>query len=309
MQDKLKYAVAVIYIISAILFGCSNKRDIKPDLPDTLKQDVKSDRGNIEEELNGYDYNTVIDKYNSILPEGFILIRFRYFVIFSDLDEKLTYSLVENDIRNTIECMKNNYTKSIPDKVTPIIIFNDYEKYKKFVLENYDIPEHDISPYGFYKISKNVIIIRYVSWKGSLMHEVTHRFLRSDFPNIPSWFDEGFAALHEKSSFKNGVLKGEFSWRIISIRRALDDDKYTGLKTLMESNDDELYGKRSSFYYAQARYLLMYIQEKGLLKDYYNLFKTNFHKDESGITQLEKVLKKPLEEIDGEFLKYLETFK
>jgi len=204
--------------------------------------------------------------------------------------------------------MKNNYSQTLPGEVTSIIIFNDFDKYKKFVLANYDIPEHDISPYGFYKISKNVIVIRYVSWKGSLMHELTHRFLRSDFPDIPSWFDEGFAALHEKSSFKNGVLKGEFSWRIISIRRAFDENKYTGLKTLMETNDDELYGKRSTFYYAQARYLLMYLQEKDLLKDYYNLFKSTYHKDETGITQLEKILKKPIDEIDEDLEAYLKSF-
>ncbi len=304
----LKYLILILFLFPFLLNACTYKKDVKPDIVDTLKKDVKSDMGNIEEELKGYNYNAVIDKFLPILPDGFSVIKFKYFVIFSDLGENLTYSLVDNDIRNTIECMKNNYSETLPGELTPIIIFKDFDRYKQFVLSNYDIPENDVSPYGFYKISKNVIVIRYVSWKGSLMHEITHRFLRSDFPDIPSWFDEGFAAFHEKSSFKNGVLQGEFSWRIISIRRAFDENKYTGLKTLMGTNDEELYGKRSTFYYAQARYLLMYLQERGLLDDYYTLFKSTYHKDETGITQLEKTLKKPLDEIDEDLEAYLKSF-
>jgi len=306
----LKYILMIIYIFFAILLGCSNKTDVKPDIvyTDTIKQDTRSILEDLEVAYNNYNYNEVIQSRLGKLPDGFSVIKYKYFVVFSDLDEKLTYQLITNDINNTIEAMKNNYAETLPDNITPIILFQDYERYKNYVLANYDIPEHDISPYGFYKISKNVIVIRYVSWKGSIMHEITHRFLRSDFPDIPSWFDEGFAALHEKSTYKNGGLKGEFSWRIISIRRAFDENKYTGLKTLMETNDEELYGPRSTFYYAQARYLLMHLQEKGLLKDYYVLFKSTYKKDETGITQLEKVLKKPLKEIDDDLLDYLKSF-
>jgi hypothetical protein len=70
----------------------------------------------------------------------------------------------------------NYYVDKIPENITPIIFFEDYQRYKQYVLSNYNIPEHDLSPYGFYKISKNVIIIKYVSWKGSTAHEITHRF-------------------------------------------------------------------------------------------------------------------------------------
>jgi hypothetical protein len=290
--------------------GCSRKSDIKPDKTeaDTLKQDTRSILEDVEVEYNDYNYNDVIEHHLPNLPEGFSVIKYKYFVVFSDLDEKLTYQLITSDINYTIEAMKDNYVQTLPDNITPLILFKDYDRYRNYVLANYDIPEHDLSPYGFYKISKNVIVIRYVSWKGSIMHEVTHRFLRSDFPDVPSWFDEGFAALHEKSAYKKGELKGEFSWRIIAIRRALDGNKYTGLRKLMETNDDELYGARSTFYYAQARYLLMYVQEKGKLKDYYKSFKNTYEKDGTGITQMEKILKKPLKEIDEEFLEYLEDF-
>ena len=126
---------------------------------------------------------------------------------------------------------------------------------------------------------------------------------------MPSWFNEGIASLNEKSSFKNDELTGQFSWRIISLRNALSNNSYTGLRQLMESNDDELYGKRSSFYYAQARYLLMNLQKKGLLYDYYKSFRDTYAKDNTGISQIEAVWGKNLDEIDNEYLQYIRSFE
>jgi len=299
------------FILFFAFTSCSPRKDVKQDFADidTVNQIEKSPLSHLDEILPGYNYNEVIEKYQNTLPSGFSITRYKYFVIFSDLDESQTYTLIENDVKNTSTAMTGNYAEKVPDIVTPIILFKEYDSYKDFALINYDIPEHDLSPYGFYKISKNVIVVRYVSWKGSILHEVTHRFLRSDFPDIPSWFDEGFAALNEKSTFINGNLSGDFSWRIISIRRAFENNTYTGLRTLMESNDEELYGHRSSYYYAQSRYLLMMLQQKGLLKDYYVLFRETYSKDETGIKQLEKVMKKPLSEIDEELVEYLKSFK
>ncbi len=307
----LKYLLMILYIIIAVLLGCSQKSDIKPDSPfsDSVRFDTKSSFEEINEELPGFKYDNTIKQYLALLPDGFSVVKFKYFVVFSELSENQTYSIIENDVNNTINTMKHAYVKTLPDQVTPVILFSDFDRYKQFVMDNYDIPEEDISPYGFYKISKNVIIIRYVSWKGSVLHEITHRFLKSDFPDVPSWFDEGLASLHEKSTYRGGVLEGEFSWRIISLRRAIEQNRYTGLKKLMETNDEELYGPRSPFYYAQARYLLMYLQEKGLLVDYYKLFRSTYKKDKTGISQLEKITYKDLKELNDELLRYIKSFE
>ncbi|HEY3251918.1 MAG TPA: hypothetical protein VGK25_12475 [Ignavibacteria bacterium] len=307
----IKYFTIIYLIFVFASAGCSFKKDIKPDAGDTVvtKTEAKSDLSELEIILEGYNYEEVIEKFSHLQNEGFSVTRYKYFVIFSELEDNLTRSLIVSDIKNTINAMMNHYVDKIPENITPIIFFEDYKRYKKFALSNYDIPEHDLSPYGFYKISKNVIVIKYVSWKGSTAHEVTHRFLRSDFSEIPSWFDEGFASLHERASYKNGILKGEFSWRIAAIRRAFENKTYTGLRTLMEANDNEFYGTRTTFYYAQARYLLMYLQEKDLLRQYYELFRETYKMDETGITQLEKVLDKPLSEIDDEYLEYLKGFE
>lgn len=299
----------------AILLGCGfktqNTSKTQTGITDSsvVRNDVKNNLSELEETYTNFEYQKVINEQSRIIPDGMSITKFRYFVIFSDMNDELTYKLIDTDIRNTIDAMSNNYVNKLPDIITPIYIFAEFDDYKEFVLKNYEIAENDISPYGFYKISKNVIVIRYVSWKGSLLHEITHRFIKSDFPNAPSWFDEGFASLNEKSTFISGTLIGDFSLRILPLRRALKEDKYTGLKKLMETNDEELYGQRTSYYYAQARYLLMYLQEKGLLDKYYSLFRDTYDKDNSGISQLKEITGKSLEELDEEYLTYIKSFK
>jgi hypothetical protein len=307
--------IVILFIILAILLGCGFKTESNLESHSTrldssiTRQDEKNNLSELEETFQNFDYDKVIKDHSKIIPDGMSITKFRYFVVFSDMNDELTYKLIDTDMRNTIDAMSNNYVNKLPEIITPIYLFTEYNKYKEFVLNNYDIPESDISPYGFYKISKNVIVIRYVSWKGSILHEITHRFIKSDFPEAASWFDEGFASLNEKSTFKNGNLVGDFSLRIIPLRRALNEDKYTDLRELMETIDDELYGPRTSYYYAQSRYLLMMLQEKDMLNKYYALFRDTHSKDKTGISQLEEIYGKPLNKIDEDYLEYINSFK
>jgi len=312
----IKKLLIIIFILLSILTGCgyapsyNNSFSNYADFTDIKKhKDVKNNLDELTETLPNLDYDAAIEQYSKLLPKDMSITKFKYFVIFSTLPPEETYSLIDNDVRNTITAVLNNYASVKPKIVTPVFLFGDFDSYKNFSLSNFDIAEADLSPYGFYKISKNVISIRYITWKGSISHELTHSLLQNDFPDMPSWFNEGFASLHEKATYRDGNLQGDFSWTLISLRRALSENTYTGLRQMMGSNDDEIYGKRGSYYYAQGRYLLMYLQEKGLLKDYYRQFRETYEKDSTGITQLEKILHKNLDEIDKDYLDYIQSFK
>ncbi len=296
-----------------LLSGCSQKADYKQDKDATtqihhIKQSLPSGLDLLEELYDNMDYDAVINKYSDKVPFSATVTRFRYYVIFSDLDENTTYNLIDKDIRQTVDAMTGHYVSVLPDRVTPVFYFKDYETYRDFSVNTLGIAEHNLSQYGYLKISKNLIAIRYVSWKGSTSHEITHSLTRYDFSEIPSWFDEGLASLHEKYIYKDGEMRAEFSWRILAIRRACRENTYTALRDLMETDDEELYGSRSPFYYAQSRYLLMYLQQKDLLDDYYKLFRDTYYEDNTGIVQLEKTTNKSLTEIDKELIEYLNSF-
>jgi hypothetical protein len=306
--------IILSFVFMFIFSGkCSDKSDIHSQKDDSTGQRVSSDNirndlFGIEEPEAGFDYSELISTYSGLHSDNFSVTRFRNFVIFSDLDEPTTFSIIDKDIRYTIDAMKRNYMRKSPQTVTPIIIFKDYEEYKNFAVGEFGIDPTDLSPYGFYKVSKNIIAIKYVTWKGSPSHEVTHAMIQADFPEIPSWFNEGMAALNEKSTYKDGDLIGDFSWRILSVKRAFNEDTYTGLEDLMSTNDDELYSKKASFYYAQSRYLLMYLQQQGLLKEYYKTFRDTFSEDKTGMLQLMRVSGKSIETLDAELETYLKSF-
>ncbi len=310
---KAKKYIFILCLLILFLSGCSAKQDVKKDTDAVSSTNTASKitgpRLELLEELYaGMDYDKVISKYSGKMPSSATITSFRYYVIFSDLDENTTYNLIDKDIRHTVDAMTKHYVSDLPDSVTPVFFFNDYDTYRDFSVNTIGLDENDLSPFGYYKISKNIIVIRYVSWKGSTSHEITHSLIQYDFPDIPSWLNEGLASLHEKYVYTDGVMKGDFNWRILSLRRAFRENTYTGLKKLMETNDEELYGKRSAFYYAQSRFLLMYIQQKDLLDDYYLLFKKTAADDPTGITQFEKTLNKPLEDIDKELVDYINSF-
>ena len=304
----------ILIFLLLVFCGCSVKNDLKQDA-DGYNYSEKQKKTNhpkldlLEELYDNMDYDRVINKYADKVPASMSISRFKYYVVFSELDENTTYNLIDKDIRHTVDAITNNYVSVLPDSVTPVFLFEDYDSYRDFAVETLSLDEKDLSPYGFYKISKNIIVIRYVSWKGSTAHEITHSLIQYDFPDIPSWFNEGLAALHEKYIYKDGKMKGDFNWRIVALRRAFKENSYTYLNTLMGTNDEILYGSRTAFYYAQARYLLMYVQSKGVLEEYYKLFRAAYNEDETGISQLEKILNKPLPDIDEDLVEYINSFK
>jgi predicted metalloprotease with PDZ domain len=62
-------------------------------------------------------------------------------------------------------------------------------------------------------------------------------------------------------------------------------------------------------HYAQARFLFLYLQHKGLLAEFYKQYRVNVHTDPSGGKLLEKLLGKPIAEIEKDVFKWIETLK
>lgn len=307
--------IGFIFIFLVFFAACGVKNNVKFDKPVndiSEKEMTETESFNFDELEEVYDnlnYDKEISKYVDKLDGNFRIVRFRYFVVFSNLEDRLTYPVIDNDIRHTVDAMIDNYIEKRPDGVTAVFLFRDMDSYKNFAMKEFDIEESDLSPYGFYKISKNVILVRYVSWKGSVAHEVTHAMLQNDFPEIPSWFNEAFAALHEKATYENKKLVANFSWRILSLRRAFDEDTYYSLRHLMNTSDDEMYSEKSSFYYAQGQYALMLLQQKGLMEDYYKNFRDTYSKDPTGARQFEKLTGASIEKYDTELIEYIKSFK
>jgi hypothetical protein len=115
--------------------------------------------------------------------------------------------------------------------------------------------------------------------------------------------------LYERCSFQNDEIKGHVNWRLPALVKAITENKYTSLKVLMSMDDETFYGDESALNYSQARYFCMYLQEKGLLKKYYKMFRDNFASDNTGISFAEEVLSSDIATIDKDYKSWVLTLK
>ena len=315
-----------LLIFTPFLFaGCSNQEDTqdssKPGKDNLLCQEAPSetsseiynevsestDKSNVTSDTLSLDYESVVSDLKSHLPDDFIVKPHLYYAVVSNLSEDKTNHLIENTITRATDCFYNDYFEKKPDEVTTIFLFKDEESYRYWAKRLYD--DTDLSIYGYYKPYNRTMLMNINTGSGTLVHEMTHALVRFDFPDIPSWFNEGLGSLYERCSLNDRIIKGYVNWRLPTLQEALDDGSYTGLDKMLKTNYDEFYGDNSVFYYSQARYLCMFLQEKGLLRAFYKEFRDNYSQDITGKTILERVYGKDLTALESDYIDWVGTLR
>jgi hypothetical protein len=125
---------------------------------------------------------------------------------------------------------------------------------------------------------------------GTLVHEIVHPFVAANFPACPSWFNEGLGSLYEQADERDGRIVGLTNWRLAGLQAAIRKGNVPSFERLTGTKTAEFYGEGSGVHYAQARYLLYWLQEQGLLRTYYREFRKHSGRDPSGYATLRKVL-------------------
>jgi len=253
------------------------------------------------------NFTSRINELTGKLTSDFIVKEHSYFVIASNLNEAETEKILTQTIDRAVDCFYNDYFHTKPTEATTIFLFKDDKTYRYWAKSLYD--DDDLSKYGYYKPSEKTMLMNINTGTGTLVHEMTHALARFDFPDIPSWFNEGLGSLYERCSLNNKTILGYVNWRLPALQDALVDKSYTPIERLMKTNWEEFYGDGSDVNYSQARYLCMYLQEQGLLKKYYQNFRDSYNDDNTGIKQLEKITGKSISELDADYIAWVNTLK
>jgi hypothetical protein len=290
-----------IFLIFALQFWVCNT---PADQPNAHEAGLITSSENMQDSL---DYTSKISELKKSLTDDFIVARKSYFVIASNLSQSETDAILKNTISKAVGCFYNDYFEKKPDDITTIFLFKDDQTYRYWAKKLYD--DTDLSRFGYYKPGSKVMLMNISTGTGTLVHEITHALVRYDFPDIPSWFNEGLGSLYERCSLNNNTILGYVNWRLPGLQDALNDNSYTSLNTLVNTTEDEFYGSNSGFYYAQARYLCLFMQEKGILKNFYKSFRDGFNKDETGKKYLEQAFNKNIDEIDKDFVPWVKALR
>jgi len=185
---------------------------------------------------------------------------------------------------NYVSFLQREYGVSLPDRYITLYIVPDIRGVQAVANQVHGL---DASPstvgYSFQDDLSAVAMINGTAQGGTLMHELFHLLVRSSFGDIPQWLDEGVASLYEVSARRGDRYVGLPNWRGRVLRTAWG--MRPSLSTVISSPwfafdrvDGESAGymipdERIAVHLATARYLALYLQDKGELKNVFEAFR------------------------------------
>lgn len=225
------------------------------------------------------------------------------FVIAGDGTQTQLHRYRDATVLAATRALRATYFAREPAEPVLILLFESRGPYARLAKKWFG--DSSVPHYGFYRRRDNVMLMNVSTGTGTLVHELVHALIAADFPDVPDWFNEGFGSLYEQCSISGDRITGHANWRLPSLQKAIRAGELRPLRGLIEG--DSFYNRENvGMNYAQARYLLMYLQEQGLLKDYYKRFRDNAESDPQGLKTLESLIKpKRLEQFEKDWRKWV----
>ena len=210
------------------------------------------------------------------------------FVVLGDESPQMVRAHAINTVKWAVDKLKQDYFQRDPTEIIDIWLFQDATSYNRNarLLFN-DTPT---TPFGYYSAQHHALVMNIATGGGTLVHEIVHPFVAANFPDCPAWFNEGLGSLYEQSGEEDGRIVGYTNWRLPGLQEAIRKKRVPSFKTLCSTSTDEFYEKDRGTNYAQARYLLYYLQRQGLLRKFYHRFYANRKKDPTGYATLQEIL-------------------
>ena len=187
-------------------------------------------------------------------------------------------------VRWAADHLEQDFFAHRPTKILDIYLFHDAHSYAHGVKAlTGEAPD---TPYGFYSRAHGGLFMNIATGGGTLVHEIVHPYVEADFPNAPTWLNEGLGSMFEQSAEKDGHIIGLPNWRLAGLQKALARGDVPSFRALAEMSSDTFYNDDSGVHYAEARYLLYYLQQQSKLRDFYRAFRDARAKDPSGYATL-----------------------
>lgn len=255
------------------------------------------------------DFAQHIMKLKKRLPsKDFNILIEEPFVVVGDESLQRLKSRSKNTIAWAVKRLKAKYFSKDPKQILDIWLFKDKASYEKHCKRLFGFKPH--TPYGFYSSTNKALVMNIATGGGTLVHEIVHPFIESNFPRCPSWLNEGLGSLYEQCGERNGQITGFTNWRLAGLQKAIKAGTVPSFKELTSTTRHQFYSKDKGTNYSQARYLCYYLQQKGLLKKYYDQFTKNYRTDPHGYETLKSVLKeKDMDDFKKRWEKYVMGLK
>lgn len=230
------------------------------------------------------------------------------FVLAGNLDAATIIEWYDDTLRPSARALHTAYFSTLPDKAISVLLFADEASYSRYASELFG--DEQVSVYGYYKPDHHTLVLNASTGRGTLVHELTHALASFDFPEMPDWFNEGLASLHEECRFRpvGSDLDGLPNWRLPGLQKAIRRGSLRSLPELLMEPDFR--GSQIGLNYAHARYFCMFMQECGVLTEFYRRLKSTHSQDPAGLHAVRAVFGNPAwEELDARFRQWVLTLE
>ncbi len=223
------------------------------------------------------------------LPPGFHFAIAPPFVVVGDEGPEAVARWARGTVSWAAARLKALYFEKDPGEILEVWLFKDTASYRRHARLFFG--DEPTTPYGYYAPDRRALVMNIATGGGTLVHELVHPYVRANFPEAPPWLNEGLGSLYEQSTERGGHIWGLPNWRLPGLQRAIAAGRLPSFEAMTAADERAFYGTGTS--YAQARYLLYYLQEKGLLVDYYKRFFAARRSDPTGYDTLVRLLGAP----------------
>jgi hypothetical protein len=277
MKIHFRYRLILMFVFLACLWQCHRSGVAQEQYEEPL-----------DEGFSDEHYASHLEGLKKRVPEGFtIVLQKPFFVIGDEAPDKVKERAIHT-IKWAVEKLKKDYFKKDPEDIIDIWLFKDRDSYEKHAREFFG--DEPSTPFGYFSNYDKALVMNISTGGGTLVHEIVHPFMHSNFPECPAWFDEGLASLYEQCGEKDGHIYGYTNWRLAGLQQAVREGKVPSFKRLTSLSDYAFYKLDKGTNYGQARYLCYYLQEKGLLVEFYHTFFKNRVEDPTGYETLKAIL-------------------
>jgi len=145
-----------------------------------------------------------------------------------------------------------------------------------------------------------------------LLHEFTHALHHADTSPArqehPTWVSEGLATLFQSCRISPSGLEPVVDASVLTFQKAIRTKTAVPLADLMAMGQKRFLEK-ADLCYAQARYALFWLYEKGQLKQWYQRYKATYADDPSGLRAFEWAAGNRLFVIEDEWHRWVAGLK
>ncbi|MBN2722443.1 MAG: hypothetical protein JXR95_00060 [Deltaproteobacteria bacterium] len=302
-RKKLLLIIFLILINFSIFFiklsGCYNDKPRGKSLSYIVKIKKISDKT---------DSTKIVEQLTEKLDSSFSIISRFPFVIAGNYSAQYLDRIAERNIFKVSKILKRDYFTRGPTSDIIILLFRGQESYRKWAR----ILLNDMNPpyFGYFRHDINTLIMDFETGSGTLLHELTHALVRYDFPDIPLWFNEALATLHEGCYVEDAGIRGAINWRLKILKSAIRKNSTRNLSDIINSSDfyEEKY---VDINYAEIRYFAMYMQLKRKLKLFYRKFRDAWGetKHPDAVKIIEEIFGKSILSIQTDFISWVKSLK